>query len=567
MLDYQLNENNIDHLNNVNKIKINPNTQKSIPLNLVKSQSRIYAKIDDDNMMENNNGNYTLIYENFNFINDELFNLTEYDQMRSLVGENNFKIKNILKLEKESCKILPLKKNNENYFVSIDFTVQKGLNEKIKTLKELNDKKNINNEINLYKDKTYNTFSYIFIIGQCFVLENQIPYKVKIDLINNSKDNFIDLNPLEIKNVFDINPLDENGKIKVNLNYQNENFISDEINDFNNEEKIKLKNDKNEIIECNMKSDDNNALINIYDEKGLFKLVKNFTKRKKIILYFDYIINNKTDNEILIKDKSINEKDFKENITNKLFPKSISCININSNSANFKIGHSSWTKNTTLNTIGMSGELIFESKSEENDKNSLIKNLALIITSSSMFKNSFIILIEPRFMLVNKLPINLIFKQYDINKKNNDLFQNQTLEKGEMMEFKYIQTEKKMKKYIQISSENQNEFSCPFNIEDISDLNIKIPLKDDLISKVKKDNEEIQIKKEDIKKEKEDNQNELKLINNKNIEEINEKNEKIKQLEDEEKLLNEHTIYKINNKEYLLINILFTKIFRIYNFK
>ena len=553
MLDYQLNENNIDHLNNVNKIKINPNTQKSIPLNLVKSQSRIYAKIDDDNMMENNNGNYTLIYENFNFINDELFNLTEYDQMRSLVGENNFKIKNILKLEKESCKILPLKKNNENYFVSIDFTVQKGLNEKIKTLKELNDKKNINNEINLYKDKTYNTFSYIFIIGQCFVLENQIPYKVKIDLINNSKDNFIDLNPLEIKNVFDINPLDENGKIKVNLNYQNENFISDEINDFNNEEKIKLKNDKNEIIECNMKSDDNNALINIYDEKGLFKLVKNFTKRKKIILYFDYIINNKTDNEILIKDKSINEKDFKENITNKLFPKSISCININSNSANFKIGNSSWTKNTTLNTIGMSGELIFESKSEENDKNSLIKNLALIITSSSMFKNSFIILIEPRFMLVNKLPINLIFKQYDINKKNNDLFQNQTLEKGEMMEFKYIQTEKKMKKYIQISSENQNEFSCPFNIEDISDLNIKIPLKDDLISKVKKDNEEIQIKKEDIKKEKEDNQNELKLINNKNIEEINEKNEKIKQLEDEEKLLNEHTIYKINNKEYLLI--------------
>ena len=87
--------------------------------------------------------------------------------------------------------------------------------------------------------------------------------------------------------------------------------------------------------------------------------------------------------ELLLNIKKIVEK---PNITNKLFPKSISCININSNSANFKIGNSSWTKNTTLNTIGMSGELIFESKSEENDKNSLIKNLALIITSSSCLK-------------------------------------------------------------------------------------------------------------------------------------------------------------------------------------
>ena len=49
----------------------------------------------------------------------------------------------------------------------------------------------------------------------------------------------------------------------------------------------------------------------------------------------------------------------------------------------------------------MSGELIFESKIENDNKNTLIKNLALLISSSSKFKNSFIITIEPRFMLIN----------------------------------------------------------------------------------------------------------------------------------------------------------------------
>ena len=551
MLDYRLNENNIDHSNNQNKIIIEPNNQKSIPLNLIKNQSRIYAKLNDDNMSEINTDKYTLIYDNFDFMKNELTNLTCYDILSDVPLVNVEGL--LINIRNKSSKILPLKKDNEDYFVSIDFTVNKGINEKIKNFNTIINENKNNNNNDLYKDRIYNTYSYMFIIGQCFILENQIPYDIKIDLLNDLKTKSINLHPLDIKNVFDINPLEgENGKIKLNFKYHNEDFISDEINVINDDDvKIQLKNKNNEIIDCKIKKDENFSLISVYDEKGLMKIVKNFTKRKKLIFYFEYIFNNKTNENILIKDQSINENNFIETISNKIIPKDISCFNINSNAANFKIENSTWTKKTTLNTIGMSGELIFESKIENDNKNTLIKNLALLISSSSKFKNSFIITIEPRFMLVNKLPIDILFKQYDINNKDNEgLFELHSLKKGEMQEFKYIQTEKKMKKYIRIKSENEDQFSCPFNIEEISDINIKIPINDDLVTSIKNYNEEIKIRQEEIKKEKEEIEDEILFNNTMDLTQIKErKNE----LEKEEKLLNQHIIYKIQNINYLLI--------------
>ena len=76
---------------------------------MVKSQSRIYAKINDDNMIENNNNNYTLIYENLDFMKNELVNLTCFDILNDLPFIPNAEGL-VINLRNRSSKIVPLKK-------------------------------------------------------------------------------------------------------------------------------------------------------------------------------------------------------------------------------------------------------------------------------------------------------------------------------------------------------------------------------------------------------------------------------------------------------------------------
>lgn len=216
-----------------------------------------------------------------------------------------------------------------------------------------------------------------------------------------------------------------------------------------------------------------------------FQIINYQTKAKKINIFIDTIIINKLDYGISIKEKSLgklnkdiefarkeleedrkNEKDENNDSINnkeKQDLDEINSFNFGSSSisfftfhndniekkAMFKSDNTSWTDSNanfvSLNSLGMNGVISFIEKrnrlnEEIADNNSLsnviLKNAALIIKSSTNLNLSTLIIIEPRYVIVNKIGIpleyqSIIYEDGKADKKvlcsNNNLDINETV--------------------------------------------------------------------------------------------------------------------------------------------
>ena len=473
-------------------------------------------------------------------------------------------------------KLVTINHKNKNFYICSNLIIQHGSNDIIKDLSNqsniierrktfsINQNSNENNIVqnefenydnisnySLYYDASHTkSFSYLFILNESIVIENQLPYNIKCEIDGNTKKQ-VSIRPLENKYFLDVNQ--DNTQLKLILKYQKTNFVSEffdlklighneHINQNKNNKKdtdeqdiettVKLYEEGNEInrnkfIECNIKIEQNiekDKFIGAY-EKEFEHNVKSFQKKLKLIIYNKCIIINKTDYLLYIKNEDSRERDFNtENYNGKIFPNSVNILNTKNvkNTFKLKCDNSNWSNKFNINTIGHIGVISLDVRGQNNRIINL--NLGVSISSSWNFSNSLLITIEPRFILVNKFGFDLQYKQYNDKKDkrqndNENEFENHIIKSGEEIKLNVLKGNKGMKNMIRIKmGEYSVDYSSPVDLDEIGDVDVKIPINNDMKQKLIKKNLEIEKKINKLKK-KERLRKKLQIIDEKNNEE------------------------------------------------
>ena len=540
---YMFNDSAIDFGNEIHladSFEIAAQRHFALPLKYIISKHRVYSSID-------NGVTFKVVYDNFDFINEELMNVIKYDEAISFTGNNNKEYNHIKAkgLEDKSSRVLMFNKENKPYHVTVDMMIHRGMHDKVElkskskrkaqtttTTDASNDNTNNTNNNN---NKLIKTYSYYFIFNQPLILENKVPYKLNIEILqndnnNNNKDDIINtestskyitinelaLSPLELKPIDEYDPSDNSkGKFKISMQYHNTQFISQNVSIINSLDKktcIELTDTSNENNKLNLyvEINDNDIQHNVYPGTYL-KLIKNFTKRKHFTFYFEYIVVNKTNKLLLGKDASIKDENIiNESFNGKFFPKSVSLFTSNKPTIQIKETESEWFKAFNVSTFGMSGEISLSTTSvdstiiDANKRDTIINDYAVRISNSSYFTRSTILILEHRFMLFNETSLPIHYKQYD-NKQIeiSNRLPYVTLETKENTVLSFIKTDNKFNRMIQISLD-QRFVSSAFKIDEIQDIDIKIPINDNtIITKLHRLNEEIANENKIIKQENE----------------------------------------------------------------
>ena len=622
-LKYKSNNDLINHEKNNHKIVINSGIKISISLIYLIKQYRIYISFHDNSNKEKYN--YSLLYENFNQLKNNYQNFIKY------VQENlpTYKGKKETELEDFYSKLISINHKNKKFYICSNLIIQHGSNDIIKDFQEneaFSSKKedqakikehfevslpakqdknnnvkkfeykmdgkeenleenedNINANIDLFKEIKYTkSFSYLFILNESLVIENQLPFNIKCELKENVTKEVI-IRPLQNKYFLDINQ--ENTSLKLVLKYQKKIFESHSIdiktigeNENQNRENRANKDKKkdeiettvklfekdentniildNKFIECNIKMEENienEKFIGAY-EKEFEHNVKSFGKKRKIIIYNKCLIINKTDFLLFMRSHDIKRQNFNfENYNGRIFPNCINLLNTKDVKNTFKLKHenSDWSEKFNINTIGHIGVISLDISYEY--LNSITNlEMGVSISSSWDFPNSLFITIEPRFILINKFGYDLEYKQYNNkkDKRSNDqgtYFQSHILKNGEELKLNLLKDSKNMKKMIQIKmKEFSPDYSCPVDLNEVGDVDIKIHINEEMKQQLLKKNIEIEKKIEKMKK-KERLKRKLQ-----NTEEKAKEEENKKESEEKNDSNNNNLIVSNNGNEYLI---------------
>ena len=586
---YKSKDENINHSDNKDKIILNTCKRISIPINYIIKKYRVYVCFYNKLNPEQNK--YTLLYENFSNLRKNLSNFIKYNEENSL----NYKGVKETTLKDNYSKIIEINQNNKQFYISSNLIIQRGTNDIITEmpisaaqnnkiiLGDENDSnlrsKNIDILLDSLKHDFYcKTFSYLFILDESLMIENKIPFNVKCKLYG-SNEKEIAIRPLQKKEFLDINQTKTN--VQLFLNYQNKKFVSEilDIKELDNKDdniistkekapgeedekeikQIKLYDGENKekFIEFNVKFEDNFNSVNLvgaYEREYEYCLIS-FQNKKKLLFYSRCIIINKSDYLLYIlgeKEKN-KEKDIKllDNYNYKIMPHSINLMNTTDVKQTFKIRteESDWSDKFNINTVGNTGVSSLNIVDKNNKNKTTILDIGLSIPTSWYFTNSLLISIEPRFLFVNKLGFDIEYKQYNnkITKEKNDnhtLFEKQIIKNNESININTIKENKNMKKMIQIKFGSSEEFSCPFDLEEMGDVDLKIPIDENTRNIIEQKNMEIdkeikRLKKLEKKKKKEEQmKDQLKKEEiAKNVEKDSEQPQKMDEFEEEEDLI------------------------------
>ena len=536
---------------------IKPQSHFVVPLFFIMNDYRVYSSIGNSNQ-------YSLVHENFGFIHKQLKTVMRYDKALGSTDE-----KDAVDLPLEGSKMLDMSLNEKEYYVSLDMMIHRGLNDVVKSQRQIKDEESLKTKERLTAQKkeetidtaieapqkdrkfkeTAKTYSYYFVFNQSVIIENQIPYNVKIDLVGNDQNGeteTLSVSPLELVPFYKINPVNDVTKkqMVVKLQYGKKTFSSTPMSIqaiFGQMLKVipvQLTNTENpkDIMTFKLKVEDKDVLHNIYPNTFL-KLIKNITQRKHLVFFFDYIVVNKSPIDLYAKEAKSSQNDIDIEKTNGAFPgKSLSLFCSSKESIQIRNVPSLWSKPFSINTFGMSGVCSLEREVGTNiiDKKHndiLIEDLAAKISSSSYFKNSTIVTFEERFLLFNKLGLEVHYQQKD-PQNFEYAFDTVTLENDETKMLSFIKTSKKMKKMIRLSIDNKY-FSSVFKVDEIADFNVKIPIEDqEMIDKITNLNQEIDQENAKIKEE----------------------NKKLDKKE-QKKLKDKYTLYSTNEIKCLVVNV------------
>ena len=584
---YNYHDKLIDHNNNKDKIIINSGRKKSLSLKYLIKKYRIYISFHDNSNKEKYN--YSLLYENFDCLKNNYQNFIKYEK------ENlpTYKGRKETELNDYYSKLISVNHKDKNFYICSNLIIQHGSNDIIKDISnqpnesnkisENSTQKNIINKveniinINLISDTPHSKgFSYLFILNESLVIENQLPFNIKCMMDGNIKKE-VSIRPLQNKYFLDIDQ--DNTQLKLVLKYQKKIFESDffdiksigqnenQNQDIDTSSKKELKNEdieitvnlyekenneinKNKYIECSIKLEENIDTGKLVDagayEKEFEKNVKSFSKKRKIIIYNKCLIINKTDFLLYMKSDDIKVQNFDmQNYNGKIYPNTVNILNTNNVKNTFKLKseNSDWSNKFNINTIGHMGVISLEINQDNNNK-IIDLELSVSISSSWNFPNSLFITIEPRFLLINKFGYDLQYKQYNNrkNRANNDngnQFPSKIIKNGQEFKLNLLKGDKNMKRMIQIKMGEFSDFySCPVNLDEIGDVDLKIPINEEMKQKIIKKNMDIDKKIEKLKK-KERLKKKLAYIEEKKEEEEDDDDEGNKILEEEKRKIEE----------------------------
>ena len=566
---YGSNDANINHLENEDKILLNTCKRISVNINYIIKKYRVYVSFY--NKLNENDNNFVLLYENLSLLKQNLPSFMKFNEENSPGFEGEKKTK----LEDKYSKIVEINQNNKHFYISCNLLIQKGSADNIKEMPNIpekankyinvdqNDKvlrfKNIDLLIDSFKHDFYGkTFSYLFILDESLLIENKIPFNIRCKL-SGENEKEMSIRPLQQKEFLDLDQ--SKTSLQFWFNYQNKKFISDILNireldkkniennkDYINQTKtVKLFNEENkeQFLECEVGFEENYNTNNIIDsyEKEYEQSLRSFQNKKKLVIYSKCIFVNKSDYllYILTEGEEKKEKINNDNYNYQILPHSINIINVNDINKPFKIKTegSEWSNKFNINTVGNTGVISLNLPDKTNKDKTTILDMGISIPTSWYFTSSCLITIVPRFYFVNKLGFDIEYKQYNnkINKEKNDksdLFEKQELKNGESLNLNLLKANKNMKKMLQIKFECSKEFSCPFDLEEMGEVDLKIEIDDKMKKKIEKRNDKIdkEIKKmkklEEKKKKEESIKDQLKkeeLVKNNEINIMNEKSE------------------------------------------
>ena len=592
---YHLNEEKINFQDNMNNIIINTGQKRSIPLQFLLQRYRIYISFHNKSNEEQNK--YSLLFKDFDNLRDNINEFIKYDEEKNLkIEEEKDEQEKEIKLIDNYSQLINIQKSKKDFYISSNLIIQRGKNDIIKEFSsEINDithldkeKNEIDNLIEANKFNFYcKTYFYLFILDESLLIENQIPCNMRFNITGKTKKE-VTIRPLQKKEFLDVNQEDSN--LKLSLNYHDSQYDSNVISIKSLEEKnpnenidtsIKLRNineensdEDNKYIECNLKIEErfsNKNMFNAY-EREYEHCLYSFQKKKKLLFYSKCIIINRTENLFYLQ----GEEDKTKN-NYKILPLSLNLVNNQNTKQAFKIKSekSSWSDKFNINTVGNIGATSLDI---QNDSQTEVLDITIGIQTSWYFTNSLLITIEPRFILVNKVGFDMEYKQYNnrMSKDENEkMYKKQFIKNDENIKLTLIK-EKKAKKMIQIKFNESKFFSCPFDLEEMGEIDLKIQINEEIKSmieakniKIEKQIEEMKKKEEEKKikeekeKEKEQNKDEENNINNINNdkkelspeEERRQKEEKEKEKIEKIKIKpRKYIIFEQNNEFYLLLH-------------
>ena len=344
------------------------------------------------------------------------------------------------------------------------------------TLKRTNT--NISELVNINNTELEFSYEFIVYVRPCMTFINSLPFDLDININDSIK---FKLEKNKNENIYDLhsNNLIQN---TINLKIILYNYEKQYTSDYNIPE--------DDLAEIELYEIQNN-----YSERKNFNIVKlpkeielesdiKYTLNLKgysclsynIVLYCDYIINNRLSYPlwcIPCDKKGIdNIGEMIHCKENKLDNNRLSIITLTNNEDKFIIRseNSQWSKPFDINTIGINGAISIDDqvKSFQYQTYTKSKDIACLISKSQKYNKSIVIIFEQRFLLYNNLGFDIFYKQ----ENDTDIF----LKDKNEAELFYKNKKKTYRLGLFNSDEKAFNYSQPFSVENISDVDLTIKI-------------------------------------------------------------------------------------------
>ena len=429
------------------------------------------------------------------------------DLIRTIKFSSNFKIKN--KSENEKLFIVNYKdekiklEKNKNIKIPFDWFINENkiiylINEEkehpdkkifIKGIKKKNDKTKIEyDDFDLIKNENItfdyfklnslfnkNLFLYQIFINHSLILENKTPFDLGYSQFK--------IKPLKSFNLYNLNINNEiipivlqTNNLSINIkdeDYYLKIFTKDVIdkNKFNLEFENKI-NKKKYYIKLQIINDFYNNDEKFYNKK-FFEIFDKKIQSLKAILYFDYFVVNRTNNNIIfrefIKTLNPNKNFFKIEVPQNDYIL-LSDYQFTSKKAIIKLNNSDFSDEFDINVIGTNFNINLKNLQKNNNKLDRFIPLGVLIKNSNEFSNSTFIIFENRYRVYNDTNIKIDFLD-NIDKNNG---------------YSILPKEERI---ILTSSKNSHEFKLAygvfysqiFNIESIGQFDTKLKIDENII--------------------------------------------------------------------------------------
>ena len=394
----------------------------------------------------------------------------------------------------DDSKIIPVQdKEGSISHLCFDYKIYQSIEQKEKSKKPEIDEKKIEGQEKEKKvklttpedNKIQDGYDYIINIQSCVEFFNSLPFP----LIIHKDGKEIILKPLQTEVFYDLQPEQNIASIKISLDYYGKKYESREFAIRERIDHLILYCENDNIKEINMHVAKVPCSKKTLANNQLLKIEQFSTKSLKYIFFFDYLITNRLNTDILC--LSTNNKKFDKKDENKnpiiLQKEKINLITLPENDGKLmiRLNDTEWSDAFEMNTIGIEGVVRINKKINiiSNDKKDDLMtsiDIACIITISDNYIYSVVLVFEQRYLIINNLGFDVFYMQEEDK-------EGYTYTLKDKAQQDLIYTEKKRIYRIGIRSEsssnNEINWSGPFDVENVEDFDLMIKIEKNEINK------------------------------------------------------------------------------------